>query len=84
LRGDDDPWASAAKLLSVDHLRGVLAAATLDQLRRAASAVFTVAAWQRMVALLGVSDIADRRVDLDGTFGRIDTAMVRRLQADRM
>jgi hypothetical protein len=83
LRGED-PWAGIAEQLSLQNLRRVAAAATLDELQRAAAAVATVAMIQVIVVLFGVLDLAGSRIDLDERLKRFDASMVRTLQADPM
>jgi hypothetical protein len=79
-----DLWGPVAHQMSVHNLRRVAAAASLDQLRRATTVVMTVSAWQSVVVLIGILDIAGSRIDLGEHLNRIDANMVRQLQADPM
>lgn len=79
-----DLWGPVADQLSVHNLRRVAAAASLDHLRRATTAVMIISAWQSIVVLVGILDIAGSRVDLGEHLNRINANMVRQLQADPM
>lgn len=82
LRGDD-VWDRIAEDISIHRLRQLAVATDLDRWQRALSVVAIVSAYQTWVALAGMLALAGQQFDF-GDHVRIDTAVVRKLQADPM
>ncbi|QDY11132.1 hypothetical protein FJK98_31600 [Micromonospora sp. HM134] len=79
----EDPLGSIAEALSLRTLRRVAATASIDALSRAVQAIATIGAYQTIVLLVGALDLAGSRPYL-GPLNRIDSKMIRTLQADPM